>query len=67
MLMWECWAACVFGVTTDGREAIRGILVGVAAGTVRESYGGTFLRSEDDEEALCKTCWPEGGSLEWRF
>lgn len=58
---------CVFGVTTDGRDAMRGILVGVAEGTARESYG-TLFRSDDTEDVL----WREGGApaagrREWRF
>lgn len=45
--------ACVFGVTTEGLDVMRGILVGVADG------GGRLpsLRRDEAEEAVCRPCW----------
>lgn len=55
MLVWglAMCNACVFGVTTDGRDVMRGIFVGVAEG------GGRLpsLRRDEAEEAVCRPCW----------
>lgn len=46
----------VLGVTTECLEAMRGILVGVAAGGTRPAASKPFLRNDEADVALCSVC-----------
>lgn len=56
----------VLGVTTEGRDAMRGILVGVADGGTRPVASTPLLRNEDADEALCSVCCPATGNFDAR-